>query len=498
MDLNEQKEVLTLSENEIKEKSEKNEVNEKNEKNEIKAKKPFKTPHVFVILVGIALICALCSYFLPAGAYQMVEGPGGRMIADPESFSFIERTPVGFFEFFLAFPEGMRQAADIIFCIFIVGGAVRVIEATGAIEAGLGRIATKFMKFEMLIIPIIMAFFAICGATYGMAEEIIPFVPIMITLAMALGYDSITGTAMVLLGAGIGFTSALTNPFTVGVAQSIAELPMFSGIEFRMVMLTCMFILTTGYVMRYARRIKRNPQLSLVYDIDNARDDVLDLNRLPEFTARRKGVLSIFGLGIVGLVVGVLVWEWYIQEISALFLIIAIACGLVGKFKFSELAVEFANGMAGITGGALVVGFSRAILVVLTAGNLIHSLLYGMAKWVGNFPAVVCALIMFVIQSLLNFLIPSGSGQAAVSMPIMAPLADLVGVTRQTAVIAFQLGDGISNTFIPTSGYFMAVLAVAKVPYDKWLKWVMPLIGMQYLLGAVFVAIAQLIELGPF
>jgi len=460
-------------------------------------KKNFKMPHVFIILMVIAAICALASYVFPAGQYEMIEFQG-RMIANPESFSYIDRTPVGFLQFFVAFPEGMRQAADIIFCIFMVGGAVFVIEATGAIEAGLGRVAKRFAGKEIVIIPIMMVVFSSAGATYGMAEETIAFVPIMITLAMSLGYDSITGVAMVMCGAAAGFTTALTNPFTVGVAQAISELPMFSGIEFRAVMYVCMVTLTTAYVMRYARKVKKNPQLSLMYEIDQTRDTKLDLSSMKELTPRRAFALWTLILGIVVMVYGVMVLEWYIQEISALFIIVGLVGGIGGGMQPSEFATKFGEGCANLAGGALVVGFSRAILVILTSGNLLHSLLHWAAGGISRFPAAVSVQFMYLFQAALNYLIPSGSGQAAVSMPIMAPLSDLVGITRQTAVIAFQLADGIANVFMPTSGYFMAALALAKIPYENWVKWILPLIGLQYLLGAIFVAIAQAIELGPF
>ncbi|MFT5872165.1 MAG: putative ion transporter superfamily protein YfcC [Clostridium sp.] len=470
-----------------------NNLSETNEK-----KKKFKVPHVYVILLIMVAVCAVLTYIVPAGQYDMIKNASGRDVVDPKSFQYIKSTPVGLFDFLKSVPKGMVEAAEIIFFIFIVGGSFAVVQATGAIEAGLGRITKTMAGKERAIIPIIMIAFSLGGAVFGMAEETLPFIPIMVTLSIALGFDSMTGVAMVLAGAGAGFTGAFLNPFTVGVAQGIAELPLFSGLGFRVVVYLCITTLAVGFVYWYAGRVKKNPELSSMYEFDKTREDVLDLSVLKEFTTKDKSVLLIVLFAIGLLIFGVMKYGWYIQEISALFLGMAIVVAVVGKLGLNGFAEEFVEGMANLAGGAMVVGFARAILVVMNQGHILDTLLYATSGALSELPSMFAAWGIYVFQVFLNFLVPSGSGQAAVSIPIMAPLSDLVGVTRQTAVLAFQFGDGISNIFTPTSGYFMAGLALAKVPWSKWAKWILPLILLEYFLGGVFVTIAQMIQFGPF
>lgn len=462
------------------------------------SRKKFKVPHVYIILLTVVAICAVLTYLVPAGHYERVAGPGGRMIVDPQSFGYVDQSPVGLFDFLLAVPKGMVEIAEIIFFIFIVGGSFGVVNATGAIEAGIGKITRKMVGKERAIIPIVMILFSLGGAIFGMAEETLPFVPIMVTLAIALGFDSLTGAGIVLAGAGAGFAAAFMNPFTVGVAQGIAELPLFSGMGYRIFCYVSMLALTVAFIYWYAGRVKKDPSRSLMHDIDKTREEVLDLSVMKEFTTSHQLVLLVLAGTMVLLVFGVMQYGWYIQEISALFLGMAILAGIVGKLGLNGFAVNLAEGMAALTTGALVVGFARAILVVLTQGNILDTILFGAATAVASLPSIFSAMGMYVFQCLLNYIVPSGSGQAAVSMPIMAPLGDLVGVTRQVAVLAYQFGDGISNIFTPTSGYFMAGLALAKIPWDRWAKWFLPLILLQYLLGAILVTIAHFIKLGPF
>ncbi|WZL73970.1 YfcC family protein [Clostridiaceae bacterium 35-E11] len=461
-------------------------------------KRKFKVPHVYVILLAFIAICTILTYIIPAGQYEMIENASGRTVVDPDSFQYIESTPLGLFDFLKSVPKGMAETAEIIFFIFIVGGAFAVVEATGAIEAGLGKITKTMAGKERAIIPIIMLAFSLGGAVFGMAEETLPFIPIMVTLAIALGFDSLTGVGMVLAGAGAGFAGAFMNPFTIGVAQGIAELPLFSGIGFRVVAYLCMTTLAISFVYWYAGRVRKNPKLSIMHDFDQTREDVLDLSVLKDFTAKDKSILLIV-LATIGLLIfGVVQYGWYIQEISALFLGMAIVVSIVGKLGLNGFAEKFIDGMANLAGGALVVGFARAILVVMTEGHILDTILYSTSGAVSQLPSTLAALGMYIFQCFLNYLVPSGSGQAAVSIPILAPLSDLVGVTRQTAVLAYQFGDGISNIFTPTSGYFMAGLALAKVPWSKWAKWILPLILLEYLLGGILVTIAQIIKFGPF
>lgn len=461
-------------------------------------KRKFKVPHVYVILLTIIAISVILTYVIPAGQYDMMEAPDGREVVNPDSFTNIESNPVNLFGLLEAVPKGMAETAEIIFFIFLVGGAFAVVEATGAVEAGLGKVTKSMAGKEKAIIPIIMIIFSLGGAVFGMAEETLPFIPVMVTLAIALGFDSLTGVGMVLVGAGAGFAGAFINPFTVGVAQGIAGLPLFSGMAYRLIVYVVMVTLATAFVYWYAGKVKKNPESSLMYEYDKEREDTLDLNNLKPLTGNHKVVLLLVAATIGMLVFGVIELGWYIKEIAALFLGMAILVGIAGKLGLNGFAEELVTGMGNLAGGALVVGFARGILVVLTEGQILDTILHTTSGAVSQLPSSLSALGMYILQIFLNFIIPSGSGQAAVSIPILAPLSDLVGVTRQTAVLAYQFGDGISNIFTPTSGYFMAGLALAKVPWDKWAKWMIPLLIAQYVIGGIFVVIAQLIQYGPF
>lgn len=460
-------------------------------------KKRFAVPHVYILLLFLIGIFSILTYIIPAGQYNMTT-IAGREVVDASTFHYIAKTPVSLMQFLTSVPRGMQEAAQIIFFIFIVGGSFAVVQETRAIEAGMGRLIKAMKNKTIIIIPIIMIAFSLGGSVFGMAEETIPFIPIFVALCVAMGYDSMTGAAVVLCGAGAGFAGAFINPFTIQVAQGISKLPLLSGMSFRLVMYVCMVTLATTFVMRYAHKVKKNPSLSSMHEFDVTREDSIDLEELQEFGAKEKGILVVFVAAVVMLVVGVIKFGWYMDEIAALFLGMSMIVAIIGKLGFNNYAATLGRGMADIASGALVVGFARGILVVMTDGNILHTILHAAATGLGQLPSMVSAIGMYIFQCLLNFIVPSGSGQAAVSMPIMAPLGDLVGVNRQTACIAFQLGDGISNIFTPTSGYFMAGLALAKVPWSKWAKWILPLIGLEYLLGAVFVVIAQIIDLGPF
>ncbi len=454
-------------------------------------------PHVYILLLAIILICSILTYIIPAGVYDTTE-IGSRTVVDAATYHHVDPTPVTLMQFLTAVPRGMQETAQIIFFIFLVGGAMAVVTDTKAIEAGIGRLVRSMKHASWVMLPLVTVLISICGAVFGLAEETIPLIPIFVSICIAMGYDSMTGAAIVLCGTAAGFTGAFINPFTVQVAQGIAELPSLSGMEFRIVLYIFITLLTSAFILRYALRVKKDPQLSSMHEFDKTREDTMDLENLPDFGTKEIIVLLVFIGSVVLLVLGVFLYGWFMDEIAALFLGMSIVVGLVSGKGLNHYAAILGKGMADVTTGALVVGIARGILVVMTDGQILHTILHAVSGVLGSLPAMVAAVGMYIFQCLLNFLVPSGSGQASVSLPILVPLGDLVGVSRQTACIAFQIGDGISNIFTPTSGYFMAGLAMAKIPWAKWAKWILPLIGLQYLLGAVFVMIAQVINLGPY
>lgn len=464
----------------------------------MKEKKKFSVPHVYVLLIGLIFICAILTYIVPAGAYEYMTLEDGREVVDPNTFQYIDQTPVSLMQALSAVFRGMVEASNIVFLIFIFGGVFGVVGKTGAIEGGLVRVTKLFAGKEATLIPALMIIFSLAGAIIGSAEDLLPFIPIMVSLCIALGFDSITGVAVVLAGAAAGFAGAFLNPYTEGVAQGIAGLPIFSGMGYRLVVYAGLTTLTITYVMLYARKVKKNPQLSSMHAVDIERENKLSMDGMHDFGIREKLILVALAVTIGLLAFGSVKLGWYFNEIAGLFFGFSIVTAIISGMKLNDYALSMGQGMADIATGALVCGFARGIMVVLADGNIIHTILNAAASVLVKLPSTISALGMYVFQCLLNFIIPSGSGQASVSMPIMAPLSDLVGVTRQTAVLAFQLGDGISNIFTPTSGYFMAALAMAKIPWEKWAKWILPLIGLQYLLGGIFVTIAHLTNFGPF
>lgn len=465
---------------------------------DVKKKKKIAMPSALVLLVFIILVSAIATYFVPAGVFDRVIDSGGREVVDPTSFHYVEQNPVGLFELFLSIPIGIQECGDIISFLFIIGGAFRIMQKTGAVDVGMGTMVKKMSGREALIIPIIMFIFSLAGAFLANAEEVLAFIPLVVAICVAMGFDSITGTAMLLLGAGAGFSSGITNAFTVGVAQGIAGLPLFSGIELRFAVYVVLTSVTIAYVYSYAKKIKKNPELSSMHEEDKNLSININLNDLPEFTTRHKLVLLSFAASVVVIVFGVIKFDFYIDELSGVFLVLSLVAGILGGMRAEEIADEFIKGAGDLLYAGIIIGFSRATTIVLTNANIMDTIINAMAGVLDGLPAIISAVGMFAVQSLFNILVPSGSGSAAVTMPIMAPLGDMIGVTRQTTVLAFQFGDAFMNVISPTTGFFMAALAMNKISWNKWVKWFLPLFVIWCLIAAVFLIIAVQIGYGPF
>lgn len=452
-------------------------------------------PHTYAILFTIMIVAAIASYIIPAGEFERLE-VDGRTVVVEGSYTEIEQNPVKPFELFKAIPLGMSAASQIIFYIFLVGGAFGIIQATGTIEAGIGRTVHKLENKEKLLIPIIMIVFSILGATIGMSEESIIFVPIGIAVARALGFDAMTGTAMISLGAASGFIGGMLNPFTVGVAQSIAEVQIFSGFGFRFVVYLVVLTVAILYVMRYSIKIKNDPTKSIIYDIEQkVQGEQADghAKEFPKFNWRHGLVLTFLASGLGINVYGVFKWDWFLTELTASFIIIGLLSGFIGKLGINGTFEAFVEGMKVIAFGALIVGFARAILIVMEQGYIIDTAIYALSNVISSLPPSLNAVGMYVTQIIMNFFIPSGSGQAATTMPIMTPLADLLGMERQIAVLAFQYGDAITNSIIPTSASLMAYLAVAGIPYERWVKFVWKLVLAWLFIALVAIIVAVMI-----
>jgi uncharacterized ion transporter superfamily protein YfcC len=401
------------------------------------------------------------------------------MVVVPGSYERVEAQPQGIGDFFMAPIKGFVSAAQIIAFVFLVGGAFSMLNRTGAVDAGLQQIIRRSQSnpgMKKWVIPIVMTLFSVCGATFGMSEEVLVFVLITIPLAIALGYDLITGVAISFIGAGAGFAGAFLNPFTIGIAQGIAELTPFSGMGYRLIVWFIMTAIVIIYVYRYAAKLEKDPTLSPVYHIQKGGGAFFNQKQASiPFTGRRKMTLMILLLVLLVLIFGVSKWGWYIDEITGLFVAMGICVAIVGQLSMDEALDSFKEGAKEMLVPAIVIALAKGLIVVASDGRIIDTILYAISNGAQSLPKGVSVEIMFILQSFLNFFVPSGSGQAALTMPIMAPLSDLLGISRQVAVLAFQFGDGISNLIIPTSGVTMGVLAIAKIPYNIWLKWMMPL-----------------------
>ena len=375
--------------------------------------------------------------------------------------------------------------------VLIVGGAFNVLAKTDAITSLITKLAKAYKSspiLRRLFIPVLMLMFSLGGATFGMNEEIIPFVLIIVPICLALGYDSIVGVAIPLIGAHIGFASAFLNPFNVGIAQGIAEVPLFSGIGYRVICWAISTIVAIVFLLWYVKRLSKNPKISPMYLEDEERrknehfDEVYNSNN--HFSIKHKLVLITFALSLVLLVVGVIEFHWYIEEIAGMFFIMGIVVGIIGGLKSDDLIKAFVDGAKDLVGTALIIALARATLVLSRDANIIDTILYGLSPYIESSSPIFASQKMFIVQAIINFFVHSGSGQAALTMPIMAPLSDIAGVSRQTAILAFQFGE-YTNIIIPTSAVTMGALSMARVPWDRWAKWVLPLMIALFILGFI-------------
>ncbi|HNW58298.1 MAG TPA: Na+/H+ antiporter NhaC family protein [bacterium] len=433
---------------------------------------------LFLIFAMVVAVAAL-TWIVPGGEYQRHE-VGGKTLVIANTFTRVESQPQGLMALLSAPLKGFIEAAKIIGFCFIIGGIFTIIQNTGAITAGVNWMAWYFSHkphMQKFFIPATMTLFSVAGTTFGMCEETMLFVPLFMMLAISLGYDSLVGTAIPFLGAAAGFAGAVINPFTLGIAQEIAQLPPLSGWEYRLFIWLLSTFFMIAFVMRYARKVKADPTISPVYEIDCARG--LHPQAVAPGHARMEGhharVLLAFALALALLVFGVIRFGWGIVEMSGLFFGLGLVAGVLGRLSIGGITEGFKAGAKDMMGVALIIACARAILVVANDGKILDVMLYALGGLISHLPRVVAAQMMFVTQGIINFFVHSGSGQAALTMPIMSPLADVIGITRQTSVLAFVFGEGWINPILPTSGVTMGVLGLAGIPWEKWAKWLLPL-----------------------
>jgi uncharacterized ion transporter superfamily protein YfcC len=474
--------------------------------------KRIKVPHVFALLTGVVFVCSISTYIITSGEYERETKKVGmltRNVVVPGTYQEIPKhistkgvivgeeeegkaSPVSIFGFLSSIPRGMEEAADIIFFIFIIGGVFGILQRTGTIMAFIQKLLDMFGHSSNLLVVILMITVAVGASTLGMGEEFIPLVPLFLVVSKKLGYDRIFGLGLVWLAAEAGFAAATTNPFTVNIAQGIAEIPLNSGMAFRLIFFVFALSITAIFLLRYGAKIKKDPSKSVMPDDDFS----LEEHSFEKVDFKKNHLfILIVGAGIFAFIIfAVQEFGWWINEMAGGFLLIGFSAIAISRMSLNNATKAFVKGMEDMVVAALVVGFARGVQVVLQDGQILDTIIHSAASQLQQFHQFFAAGGMLVFQTTLNFFIPSGSGQAAVTMPLMAPLSDLIGITRQTAVFAFTCGDGFSNMVIPTSGTLMAVLAIAKIPYTKWLKFVLPLFLILMLLSVIFLIIAVIIN----
>ncbi len=439
-------------------------------------------PHTLVVVMALVVFVLAISWFIPSGEYQRTQvktSEGIRTVTVAGTYHQVPKVYLGP-QMVLESPiKGFLDAALLICFLLMIGGSFAIFQETGAVDFGISRLThaiTRRPHLEGLLIPSLMVVFSLGGAVFGMAEEVIPFVLVFIPLARRLGYDSIVGASIPFLGAAAGFAAAFFNPFTVGISQSIAGVPLYSGLGYRLITWVIGTAVIIAYVMRYAARVRRNPEISPVRDIDAEREAVTAWTGegASQWDLRHVATLTVFVASMVLLVVGVLQWKWYIDQIAVLFFGMGIVLGFAGGLGPSHIARTFVAGAKDMVGVVFIVACARALLVIAQEAKILDTILFAASNSVSLLPRAFIAQVMFLIQCVINFFIHSGTAQAALTMPIMSPLADLVGVTRQTAVYAYQICEFI-NPILPTSAVTMGVLGAAKIPWERWARFFLPL-----------------------
>ena len=457
-------------------------------------KKKFRVPHSFVIVFSIIIAAVLLTWIIPAGEYVRVENADGIKVIDPTQFNYIARTPVNPLLIPMYIVKAFIKRVDIMLVILFSGGAFHMLTQSGALQAVIAKLAKKFSNNLYVFIPILTLMFGLICTTQGV-NMFIAFAPVMVMLALAIGLDSITGAAIILLGGAIGFSTGTLNPNTTVVAQKIAELPLYSGIGYRWVCFAVYYVITNIFLVRYALKIKKDPTKSPMYDLDQ-NSELRAGGGLEDFgTIDARKVLSIIALVVsLGAVIyGSIKFGWDMPEMAAMF----IWLGIISGFDSDTICKNFLEGCKKMMSAMIIIGLAQSISSIMSDGKIIDTVVHGLAGGLGSVPTLLQAPAMLIANTIINVFLTSGSGQAAAVMPILVPLSDLIGVTRQTAVLAFNFGDGFCNYILPTSTALMGIISACNIPYDRWMRFMWKMFAIWLVVGTVMLVIAQLINYGP-
>lgn len=462
-------------------------------------KKKFVFPNTYVIIILMMIVAVLLTWIIPSGEFERVKDEVSKQsIIIPGTFKYIENNPISLFKIPVYIMKGLAKASDIVFLVIIVGGAFNIIIETGMFQSFAGRLTKIFSNKEVLIIPVFSTIFALACTTMGV-NTFIGFAPIAVIIARSIGYDAIVGVSMVALGGAIGFSTGTFNPFTTGVAQSLAGLPIFSGLGYRFVCLVVFLVVTNIYIIWYAKKIKAKPEASVVYEMEQENKKIeVSEKQHDKIEGRHYLVLLIVIACFVFLVYGSQNWKWKLQENAAMFIWMGVLSGFAYGFGPSKIAEEFTKGAKKLVYGALMIGMANGISLILTDGKILDTTVQYLGGLLVTLPSYLQAAGMFLMQLLINGLITSGSGQAAATMPIMLPVADIIGITKQTTVLAFNFGDGLSNYILPTSSALMGFIAMVGISYSNWMKFMWRLFLIWIVVGAILVIVANSINYGPF
>ena len=474
-----------------------------NPETEIQQKR-FRFPTAFTILFGLIVLVAAMTWIVPAGQYERATNPAlNKEVPIAGTYQVVERNPQGITDVIMAPIRGLynpetnqANAIDVALFVLILGGFIGTVAATGAIDAGIGRTMAGLKGHEIWLIPVLMGLFAFGGTSYGMAEETLAFYMLLIPMLIAARFDAVTAVATILLGAGAGVLGSTVNAFATVIASDAASIPFTKGLPLRLIILGLCWLACVLYVMRYAARVRRDPSTSLVYDMKAANEKHFlqkHGDEIGEFTGLHKIVLAIFGLSFVVMIWGVLKAGWWMGEMSGMFLAAAILVGFIARPGEEKFVNTFLDGARDLLGVALIIGVARGIVVIMDAGKITDTILHWAEQSVAGLGNVGFINTMYWLQILMSFFVPSSSGLAVLTMPIMAPVADFAGVGRELVVTAFQSANGLVNLINPTFAVVMGALAIGRIPYDRWLKFMWPLLLILTIIITLCLSLAAII-----
>lgn len=437
-----------------------------------------RVPHPLVLLTAGVILAAAASYVLPAGEYERRDDEAtGRVVVVAGTYEEVEPNPVNLFDAMVALPRGMADAAEIIFLVFLIGGAFTVVDATGALRRGVTSLTRALHGRDLLIIPVVSVPFAVGGVVQNLQEEIIPLIPVLLILTRRIGFNAMVAVAMSAGAAFVGSAFSPINPFQVQIAQRLAELPLASGAAFRIVFLLLALTFWVGMTMRYARRTRGPAEAEAGEGTEGMRSSDW-------------GILGLVGASFVLAVVGMTQWDWGFNELSAAFFIMGVIVGLLAGLRVGGTTEAYLRGFREMTFAALLIGFARAIYVVLQDGRVVDTIVHGLFTPLEGLPVLASAFGMVAAHAAIHVPVPSVSGQAVLTMPVLVPLSDLLGMSRQVTVLAYQYGAGLCELLTPTNGALMAILASAKIRYEDWIRYTFPLYLGLVVIGMVAIWVA--------